>query len=280
MLIFNDSMTILREILRFIVSILILITLASILARRKKQYTPTLLSEFKLKLRTTPHAIILPTTLRYEHGYIHLRKILSAHVTGEEVRAEWKGSKTVREDNFIDVRELCMDPPLLAKSETMYQALLPGVMVRNGKYKGAVIACFNTSRLNAKGFIHDLYEYGFTKGYVEISSGIIKVLLEHQDFGAGNGKKSRVKLDLCSMRNIRSCMRILELTGSGVRELKYTYPVTRLVVIGYSNGEGFDELFKIIDKAPSVIGPGLVLRLTTKRGFTKRVTMSALEYFG
>ncbi|MEM4595930.1 MAG: hypothetical protein QXO48_01960 [Desulfurococcaceae archaeon] len=273
-------MTVLIEILRFIVSILIIITLTSILARRKKQYIPTLLSDFKIKVRTSPHAIILPSTLRYEHGYIHLRKILSAHVTGEEVRAEWKGLKTVREDNLIDVRELCTDPPLVAKSETVHQALLPGVMVRNGKYKGVVIACFNTSRLNAKGFIHDLYEHGFTKGYVEISGGFIKVLLEHQDFEVGDGKKSRVKLDLCSVRNIRSCMRILELTGSGVRELEYTYPVTRLVIIGYINGEGFDELFKIIDKAPSVIGPGLVLKLTTKKGLTKRVTVSALEYFG
>lgn len=280
----NVIIKLLEDFLEFITGILLLIFLAYALAMRQRRYVPRSLSEFKLNSKISPHRLLLPDILKYEQGYIYFSKVTGLpHVAGEEIKTTWKSVRRSYENSSIDLYELCKSPPLIVKSNGMLQAVLPAVVVKSSGYRGIVIACFNTKELYAKGTIYDIYENGFAKGQMEISGGVIEVFLEHYEIAVDGKKKqsSRVELELCSNGMIKSCVKLLRISGNVARELRYTYPLVKTVLIGYRNGAGFEELYKLLDQVPVVIGAGLTLRLTTRRGLIgKRVVVSKLEYPG
>lgn len=265
-----------------VLGILILVLMLYYTSRRRKKQAPASLDEFKLKVRKTPHRLLLPGVLRYEHGYVEVVKTPGLFVSEDEIRVKWRSTRGSVEEDYVDVDRLCDKPPLVVKKGLSLHVVMPGVRVKAGRYRDVVVACFNTENLSAIGYIHDVFEDGFVRGYVRISEGLLTATLETSCIPfEGRGRTLVTRLELCSEGVLSACGKLLESRRTGVVELELKYPLVKTLLFGYAD-RGFEEAVKLAETIQSsIIGPDLRLKLAVGRGLTRRrIVTSELAYLG
>lgn len=276
---FNPNTTI-GSLLDLLLGILVLILMLHYASRRQKKQTSASLDEFKLKVRKTPHRLLLPGLLRFEQGYVEVVKIPGLFSAESEIRVKWRSMRDSVEGDYVDVDKLCEKPPLVVKKGISLHVVMPAVRVRNGRYRDVVVACFNTENLNATGYLYEVFEDGFVRGYVRISKGLLTTMLEASCIPVEeSGRTLVVRLELCSENVLSVCSKLLESRKPGFVELELKYPLVKTLVFGCIE-KGFEEAIKLAESMPSsIIGPALHIKLIIERGLTRRkVVTSELTY--
>lgn len=260
---------------------LYLLILPLFFARRRRRQTKGTHEELKLASRTTPHRLVLPGVHRYEYGLVEVARSSGLFAPEGEVKINWSGSKMYMEEDYVEIEKLCSTPPLVAKQSTELRLVMPAVRLRSGKYKDTIIACFNTEQLDATGHVYSVFENGFAQGYVRLSRGLLRAVLETSYAPVGEKMERRkVRLELCSTGKARTCSKLLETDKTGVLETSIHYPATRALIFGRTDG-GFEDAFKIAEQLPQVLGPGLFLKLVIERGIFRRTIVRArLDFVG
>ncbi|MEM2025602.1 MAG: hypothetical protein QXW94_04860, partial [Desulfurococcaceae archaeon] len=189
------------------------------------------------------------------------------------LRTGWKLKEKLGERYWISVSEVCYEPPIL---QSLFfgrgvHVEIPSILVEEGEYKGAIIACLDTTglKLRGKASLQAFDKTGFVFGYVSIGNGVIKAELEWKptvidptkyNYVKGRGtiaysKRELIILEICVKSHfIEECKELVELNAPGKAKSEFVYPLTRKILLGDISGESFKEMNEIADKFEGVLG--------------------------
>lgn len=269
--------SVLEYALEVILSALIIITTALAIARRRKNPPKAVREELKLAVKSTSHRVVLPSSFKYEYGVVEIIKSVGLFALEGEVRVKWSGAREYNESDFVDMGRLCSSPLALAKHSTTLYISMPAVRLMSGRFKDSIIACLDTEKIDATGFVFSTFENGYARGHVRMSRGLLSAVLEISYSQVEVWERVKARLELCSTGKTRLCMKLLEAEKSGVFKTEINYPALKMITIGGMDG-GFDEALKVAESLPPVLGSELILKLVIKKGALKKISsQSRLE---
>lgn len=263
-------------ILELIASIVLLVAVFLLARKRlqKERVAAAASEKLVLEAKFAAQRVHLPEEARVELGYLHVTKLVS--FMGTTISTKWKSDGIVLEGASIALADLCRSSPIVVKTRDRVHVIVPAALIKTGSYAGAMLACFDTKRLHARGFIYASYDSNYARGYVEVSRGTMKVLLQYTHAPVEAGKL-HLALLLCARKPTKACHQLAELSEAGVVEQKLTYPLAQEVLVVHK--AGVESLLKLVNTMPPLLSKELELRLVARKGLISRVLASApLEY--
>jgi hypothetical protein len=220
--------------------------------------------------------IEFPDRLLLERGFI----VVNAPVEQQVLRVasvKWIGLKNNVESREVSYSDVCSTPPVVVKTGTSINAVLPGLRVVKGRYSGVLIYCIDTRVPGVSAWAHALYGEGSVDAELLIGRGLVKTNIEwHRATPQGvypaEPVSERVRVDVCTVfAKKRACFKYIELAKPGVYRDSEKYPEATVLLLMHKSGRGVDELLKYITRdLPRVfVAHNPSLEIVVSRGFRR-----------
>jgi len=219
--------------------------------------------------------IDFPDRLLLERGFI----VVNAPVEQQVLRVasvKWIGLKNTVESREVSYSDVCSTPPVVVKTGTSINAVLPGLRVVKGKYSGVLISCIDTRVPGVSAWAHALYGEGSVDAELSIGRGLVKTSIEWhrvtpQGVYPAKPIGERVRVDVCTdFAKKRACFKYIELAKPGVYRVSEKYPEATVLLLMHKSGRGIDELLKYTRDLPRVfIAYNPSLEIVVSRGFKR-----------
>jgi hypothetical protein len=216
-----------------------------------------------------------PDRLLLERGFI----VVSAPLEQEILRVasvKWIGLKNTVETREVSYSDVCSTPPVVVKTSTSINAVLPGLRVVKGRYSGVLISCIDTRVPGVSVWAHALYGEGSVDAELSIARGLVKTSIEWhrvtpQGVYPAKPISERVRVDVCTdFARKRACFKYIELAKPGVYRDSEKYPEATVLLLMHKSGRGVDELLKYTRDLPRVfIAYNPSLEIVVSRGFRR-----------
>lgn len=229
-----------------------LLLTAHVLASRKKT---------RVKWRDLkPSMEVLDTEVRFnkelvvEKGSLIYARILTPYGTTQS-HIKWVGTGTVFQTMKVHIKDLCLKPPHVLKTDREVYVKLPALRILTENLKNTIIACFDTRNLKARGLVNLVYTNGYARAEIMLSRGIVDVNTNWVVLEPTSTRltKEILQVELCS-KEFNTCTELLKMVKPGTSRATVRYPETFKVLVGYSDEKIFDELYELAKSMSGVFG--------------------------